>query len=154
MGQLADALGIGILFNRNGKEYQCSRIKTYHRGMLEAWLEKEAWEGVERSKAWVSTDTFRTSCRELTLAIGAQELSQSSEKYDKASRSAAGVRYLLTLLLRECGTQKGFEHQGGIDEEWVEKWMNEDAESAIRIYNQAIAPLPKPDEKNDGERPS
>ncbi len=139
MGQLADAVGVGILFTRNGKEYQCSHVKPYQKGMFEAWVEKQAWEGIDRSRAWVNAETFRISCRELTLAIGAQELAQGSEKYDHASRMKAGIRYLLMLMLRACGKLTGFETQSVIDEAWVDQWLEEDAEQALRVYGQAIS---------------
>lgn len=152
MGELADAVGVGILFTRNGTEYQCSRVKPYHKAMFEAWVEKQAWEGIDRSKAWVSEATFRTACRELSLGIGAQELAQGSERYDHASKTRAGVSYLLMLMLRECSNQKGFEHQKEINEQWVDQWVEENQEQAARIYNDAISQRPKKkEEPSDGE---
>lgn len=152
MGQLADTLGVGPLFTRDGKEYQATPIKPYHRAMFEAKLEQWGWEAIERSKSWVSEAVLRLNISVLQQDIVAQRYSQSSQNYDDASRSRAGIRYLLTLMLRDQPKEKDDEWRArhlAIDEAWVDKWLTEDVETAIRIYNEAIGVKPKDDKKDD-----
>lgn len=137
MGQMADILGIGPLFTRDGKEYQVSPIQPYHRGMFEAWVEKQVWEAIERASKWVSEATQRINISVLQQDIAAQRYAQGTTNYDDASRSKSGVRYLLTIMLRDKHKET--------TEEWVDAWMTEKPEEAIRIYNQAIgANKPEP----------
>ncbi len=156
MGQLADTLGIGPIFTRNGQEYQVTPIKPYHRGMFEAKLEQWGWEAIERSKAYVSDAVLRVNVSVLQQDIVAQRYSQSSQNYDDASRSRAGVRYLLTLMLRDQPKDRDKEwkaRHSAIDEEWVDAWLTEDPEGAVRVYNEAIGTRPaekKADEQSAG----
>lgn len=135
MAQLADALGLGPEFTYDGAVYRAAPIAPIHRGRFEVWLERQAWEGVQRSKAWVDRDTFAIACRELGVAIGAQELGYASARYREALRSYAGIRYILSLLVK----RQAPEGEQPVDEEWVGKWMDADMENSIRIYNLVMA---------------
>ncbi len=165
MGQLADTLGIGPIFTRNGQEYQVTPIKPYHRGMFEAKLEQWGRELIERTKSWVPESSWRTDISVFQQDVIAQRYSQSHQNYRDAMLSYNGIRYILAMLLRDQPKEKDKvwkERHAAIDEAWVESWVEEDrqgfpdkqAQNVMQIYFEAIGATIKQDEKKEDEQPA
>lgn len=134
------------MFIRDKKERHCAHVQPYHRALFETWLVKQAWDEIERAKQFVSASTTQASISVLLQDLTAKRYAQGSKNYDDASRSPDGVKYLLLVMLRE---EKGNED---VNEEWIEKWVNEKPQEAIRVYNEAIGLRPRTKaDKDEGE---
>lgn len=139
MGALADALAIGPEFTFKGKTYRAAKLAIKHRGMFELRLEKEAWDAIERSRAFSTPEQIKERIAVLIRDLASFQLSYGSEAYVKATRSLQGHQYSLYLAVRENHPE--------IDEGLIAEMFEERMEQAVALHDQV-------DGETGGERTS
>lgn len=130
MADSAKAAGIGARFVYADAEYVLPALTLQHYCMFEAWLEGEAWKGVERGVRHLSRAGYDAAMRIVSQDIAAQVYAFGSETYAKAQHSVAGVKYLFLIALRDTYPE--------VDEEWVDKFAEAKGLSeVVRLVNAA-----------------
>lgn len=142
MGKLADAAGVGPEFTFRGKVYQSVQATFKHRGMFEAYLERRAWEVVQRSKSYCTPIEYRENVSIWERDCAAGDYDYGSQAYAKALNSYHGRCHMLLLTLRELNPE--------VDEKWCVEFMDEQIEEAARVFQGVNGDRPNPG--TDGER--
>ena len=100
MSELADVLGVGPQLEFRGKVYQFTALDLADIARLETWLERMAWEGLERNAKHVPDWLYRDAVRQVTQDTAAQQYSFGTETFQKAMSTIAGVKQKALLSLR------------------------------------------------------
>ena len=131
MASIMDALGLGPELTFEGKVYRLKPITLIHAARFSAWLERRAWEGVERSQAWVNPKTYEANVKIVSRDIATGVYDFGSEDYARAAESMAGMKFLTMLSLQESHPE--------VDEEFVDRLFAEKMQRIIALRNKAEA---------------
>ena len=101
MASIMDALGVGPELTFEGKVYRLKPMTLIHAAQFAAWLERQAWEGVERAKAWLPPKTHEEALARVSRDVAAGVYDFGSEDYARAAASLSGLKYLTLLSLKE-----------------------------------------------------
>lgn len=101
MSILSDALGLGPEFTFEDKVYRLKPLTPVHLAMFSAWLERQAYESVERNRGVLSADGYKVALGSVAERAATQEFAFGSEAYAKASASLEGMKYMILLSLKD-----------------------------------------------------
>ena len=129
MASIMDALGVGPELTFEGKVYRLKPMTLIHAAQFAAWLERQAWEGVDRARAWLSPASYDEALARVSRDVAAGVYDFGSETYARAAASMAGMKYLLLLALREDDPT--------VDEELVDRLVEQKMARIVELQKQA-----------------
>lgn len=134
MATVMDALGVGPELTFEGKVYRLKPMTLIHAARFAAWLERQAWEGVERARAWVPAKTHEEALARVSRDVAAGVYDFGSEDYARAAASMSGLKYLTLLSLQENHPE--------VDDELVDRIFAEKMARIMAVQTQVNGTAP------------
>lgn len=126
---LKGALGLGPEFTFEGQTYKLAPLQIQHYAQFSAWLERRAFEAVERAQAVLAPAAFDAALARVTRDCATGVYDYGTDTYAAAVVSPPGFKRLLLYALQV--------HQPQLDEEFVERLVAAKLPLAQRLAREA-----------------
>lgn len=145
MGEAARAVGAGVELPYRGKCYHLSPPDVSMIGLVEARVEQQAWDALERRRPRMLPHEYREAEQNLFALIAAGGLGYGSPAAAAYARSPAGMQYTTYLQLRAGNpVRPGSDENTEITEEWVAEMWRDARDEVVRALDRLSPPDPTP----------
>lgn len=136
-----DALGVGPELSFGGKVYRLAPLTLVHYAMFSAWLERQAWEGIERAKPALSPRTYDDALSRVARDVAAGMYDLGSPAFAQAAGSMSGLKQLVLLSLRDSQKDIPEKDRESIDQELVDRLFDQKMKQIMTLVKQANFPV-------------